>query len=201
MGKPHAQRQSEIIQSALALAAETGEKNVTTQAIADRVGIAQATVFRHFKSRDAIFTGAINWLSSQLFEALAPCFNPASMPPDERLKLLIREQLELINQHKGLPRLLFSDRLHQESPALKEAVQTIITRYLAQVSRMIEDGIKSGCFKPELNPDNTATMVAALIQGTVMRWSLFEFNFKLEDEADQLQSFVLDSIVSRSVEH
>ena len=200
MGKPHAQRQAEIIQSALALAAETGEKNVTTQAIADRVGIAQATVFRHFKSRDAIFTGAISWLESQLFESLSPCFKSASMPPDERLKLLISGQLELINRHKGLPRLLFSDRLHQESPALKVAVQTIITRYLAQLSRLIGDGIEAGCFKADLDPENTATMVAALIQGTVMRWSLFEFNFNLEDEADQLQSFVLDS-VSLSVEN
>ena len=201
MGKPHAQRQAEIIQSALALAAETGEKNVTTQAIADRVGIAQATVFRHFKSRDAIFTGAINWLASQLFEALSPCFDPASMSPDERLKLLIRGQLELISRHKGLPRLLFSDRLHQESPALKEAVQTIITRYLAQVSRLIEEGIEAGYFKAELDPNNTAMMIAALIQGTVMRWSLFEFNFKLEDEADQLQSFILGSVVSLSEEN
>lgn len=200
MGKPHAQRQAEIIQSALALAAETGERNVTTQAIADRVGIAQATVFRHFGSRDAIFTSAINWLASQLFETLSPCFNAISMQPDERLKLLISGQLGLISRHKGLPRLLFSDRLHKESPALKATVQAIITRYITQVSRLIEDGIETGCFQSELDPDDTARLVAALIQGTVMRWSLFEFNFDLEGEVPQLQSFVLRS-VSQSIQN
>ncbi|MCP4262009.1 MAG: TetR/AcrR family transcriptional regulator [Planctomycetes bacterium] len=99
-----------------------GVKKVTTQAIADRVGIAQATIFRHFKSCDAIFSEAIEWLAGQLFEALSSCFN-SQAAPDERLGLLIERQLSFISKHKGLPGLLFSDRMHLESPVLKAAVQ------------------------------------------------------------------------------
>jgi len=194
MGKPHAQRQSEIIQSALALAGELGVQKVTTQAIADRVGIAQATVFRHFKSRDAIFRAVIEWLSSQLFDALQPCFSAQSSPPDERLNLLIERQLMLISRHRGMPRMLFSDRLHLESPMLKETVQKIIFSYLEQLTGLINEGIQSGHFKPDLDAQATARMVAALIQGTVMRWSLFDFNFKLEAQAGLLQTFVLNSV-------
>lgn len=194
MGKPHLQRQSEIIQSALALAGELGVQKVTTQAIADRVGIAQATVFRHFKSRDAIFAAVIEWLAAQLSEALQPCFATRSGGPDERLSLLIERQLSLISQHRGMPRMLFSDRLHLESPMLKETVQKIIFHYLEQLTGLIEEGVQSGHFKPELDALATAKMVAALIQGTVMRWSLFDFNFKLEAQADLLQTFVLNSV-------
>ena len=195
MGKPHAQRQSEIIQSALALAAEVGVSNVTTQAIADRVGIAQATVFRHFESRDAIFSGAIEWLAKQLFEDLAPCFESTDLPADTRLEMVIQRQLNLISRHRGLPRLLFSDRLHMESSRLKESVQKIVSRYLGNLTILIEDGVNSGCFRAELDAHKTATMVAALIQGTVMRWSLFDFKFKLEDESAEIQSFVIHSLL------
>ncbi len=194
MGKPHAQRQSEIIQSALQLAAEVGVKKVTTQAIADRVGIAQATVFRHFKSRDAIFSGAIEWLASQLFEDLKPCFDDMESPADTRLKMLIQRQLMLISRHKGLPRLLFSDQLHMESPELKQTVQQIIFRYQSKLTALIEDGVRAGRFRSELDARMTAQMVAGTIQGTVMRWSLFDFDFKLEDEAAVLQSFILHSV-------
>jgi len=92
MGKPHKERKAEIIQGALTLAAELGVKKVTTQAIADHVGIAQATVFRHFKTRDEIFSGAIGWLATSMFEALSGCFS-SSEPADVKLRLLVVRHL------------------------------------------------------------------------------------------------------------
>jgi AcrR family transcriptional regulator len=180
MGKPHAQRKAEIISSALELAAEVGVKKVTTQAIADRVGIAQATVFRHFKSRDLIFSEAIEWLAGQLFEVLSVCFNDKTLSADDRLDLLIKQQLGFIARNKGLPRLLFSDRLHIESPALKGVVRNIMKRYSQQLATLIDEGIAAGCFKKGIDPLETATMVTALIQGTV----------KLEDEAEPILRFL-----------
>ncbi len=190
MGKPHAQRKAEIISSALDLAAEVGVKKVTTQAIADRVGIAQATVFRHFKSRDLIFSEAIEWLAGQLFEVLSGCFNDKTLSADDRLNMLINKQLGFIARHKGLPRLLFSDRLHIESPALKGVVRNIMKRYTQQLATLIDEGIAAGCFKKGIDPLETATMVTALIQGSVMRWSIFDFEFKLEDEAEPILRFL-----------
>lgn len=189
MGKPHKERKSEIIQSALALAAELGVKKVTTQAIADHVGIAQATVFRHFKTKDAIFAEAIGWLANNLFKVLASSFD-SDANADERLKLLITRQLKFISQHKGLPRLLFSDRLHLESPTLKKAVQKIMQRYTTKVAQLIKEGKESGCFRDDLDADKTAQYIAALIQGLVMRWSIFDFDFELEHEAEGLLDFI-----------
>ncbi len=187
MGKPHAQRKAEIIHSVLALSAEVGAKKVTTQAIADRVGIAQATVFRHFKTRDHIFAETIQWLAGQLFESLSSCLNNQKQPADERLSSLITRQLGFVSRHQGLPRILFSDQLHIESPALKGVVQTVMSRYTRQVAALIDEGVATGCFKQGIRSIETATLITALIQGTVMRWSIFDFNFDLEDEAEPIQ--------------
>ncbi len=197
MGKPHAQRKDEIIRSALDLAAETGVKKVTTQAIADRVGIAQATVFRHFKTRDSIFAEAIEWLAGQLFETLAICFNDQTLAANERLNMLIQRQLGIISRHKGLPRLLFSDRLHIESPALKGVVQTIMNRYTQQLGLLIDEGKAQGCFRQDVNSTETATLITALVQGTVMRWSIFDFDFELEDQAAPIQEFLNNTLITR----
>ncbi len=193
MGKPHQQRKLEIIQSALSLAAKFGVKKVTTQAIADDVGIAQATVFRHFKTKDAIFAEAVGWLANNLFKVLAGSFS-LNASADVRLKLLISRQLKFISQHKGVPRLLFSDRLHLESPVLKQAVQEIMQRYTSKVASLLEEGIESGCFRADLDAAKTAGYIAALIQGLVMRWSIFDFDFTLEKEADQLYSFINNAV-------
>ena len=194
MGKPHAERKVEIIQSALSLAADQGVGNVSTQAIADRVGIAQSTIFRHFKTRDAIFAAAIDWLAQGLFDTIDPCFN-GSGPTSERLKMLIRRQLRFISEHKGLPRLLFSDRLHLESPVLKQAVQAIVERYISKLSALLRTGIESGEFKSDLDANKTARYISALLHGLVLRWSLFNFAFPLEDEAESMIAFLDTTLV------
>ena len=189
MGKPRAERQQEIIEAAMQLAAEKGAKDVTTQAIADRVCIAQPTVFRHFKTRDAIFSATIDFIAANLFKALEVFFTGTG-PADERLHNLIVKQLSIISKNKGLPRLLFSDRLHLESPALKAAVQKVMSRYSGQVAALIKEGQASGCFNAQLDADESASLIMAMVQGLLMRWSVFDFEFSLELEAEPLWCFI-----------
>lgn len=100
MRKSSEERKAEIIQGALDIASEAGVTRVTTQAIADRVGIAQPTVFRHFKTRDAIFMAALEWVSGNVFRLLeADMLRNA--PADERLKTFLKRQLFLLNKQKA----------------------------------------------------------------------------------------------------
>ena len=108
--------------------------------------MAQATIFRHFKTRDAIFADAIEWLASKLFLTLSDCFS-GEAPADQRLQQLVSKQLKFISQHKDYRVLLFSDRLHLESPVLKQAVQKIMQRYTKEVAKLIREGMDTGCFR------------------------------------------------------
>lgn len=197
MGKPHQQRREEIIQVAMDLAAEHGVKQVTTQAIADRVGIAQPTVFRHFKNRDAIFGAAIGWIAEALFKALEGFFS-GSLPADERLRQMLSRQLSFISRQPGLPRLLFSDQLHLESPALKAAVQEVMNRYTTRVADLLREGVETDRFRADLDSEVSARYIAALIQGLVMRWSIYDFAFELEPEGERLWAFIHAALEPRS---
>lgn len=186
--KSHEERKAEIIQGALELASETGVKEVTAQAIADRIGIAQPTIFRHFKSRGAIFRAAMEWVSRALFTVLEG-LNQAGGPARERLQKLLSRQLKFVSKQKGLPRLLFSDRLHLEDPELKATARRIMERYITHLETIIQSGIDSGEFRKDLDPAQTARFIAATIQGLIMRWSIYEFSFNLEEEAPVLWNF------------
>ncbi len=198
MRKTHEQRKTEIIQTALVLAAELGVKKVTTQVIADKIGVSQATIFRHFKTRELIFVLAIEWLSGQMYAQLSPYFSDNTQLASTRLNLLIERQMNFIAENKGLPRLLFSDQLHLESSALKEAVQNVMQGYITQVQRLLQEGIDEGVFKAKINTQASAKLVAALIQGTVMRWSIFDYTFNLNDEIEPIQSIVTAALQSNS---
>ncbi|MBE9535833.1 MAG: TetR/AcrR family transcriptional regulator [Proteobacteria bacterium] len=193
MGKPHEERKEEIIRKTLELAADKGVTRLTTQAIADRVGIAQSTIFKHFKTRDAILGAAIKWISSQIFSLLEQTSKESSSPR-ERLHHLINRHLTLVSKHKGLPRLLFSDRLHLESPHLKKAVQQVMSTYMKRVSEIIREGIEEGQFRNDADPEETARCFVALLQGLIVRWSIFDFSFPIEKEGEELWRFLWSSL-------
>jgi len=193
LGKPHEERKEEIIEKTLELAAEEGATRLTTQMIADRVGIAQSTIFKHFKTRDAIFSAAINWISGQLFRVIEQT-SRESTSPKERLHYLINRHLVLASKHRGLPRLLFSDRLHMESPHLKKVVQQAMGRYMELVTDIIREGIAEGQFRNDADPEETARCFIALLQGLIVRWSIFDFSFPIEKESDALWRFLWSSL-------
>ena len=189
MGKPQEERRKEIVQATMELAAEQGIKKVTTQAIADRVGIAQPTVFRHFKTREAIFAAVIGWISENLFKAISKGANPDAAA-DEKLHLLLQRQLNFISKHRAVPKVLFSDLLHLESPKLKAALQQVMNRYIKRVTELLNEGIETGLFRENLDANETARYLTAMIQGLVLRWSIYEYSFPLENEADLIWKFL-----------
>ena len=189
MGKPQEERRKEIVQAAMEKAAETGIKKVTTQAIADKVGIAQPTVFRHFKTRDDIFAAVIGWIAENLSKAILSGTDPEDTP-DEQLRKLLQSQLTFINKHRAVPKVLFSDLLHLESPKLKSLLQELMNGYIKRVTQLLEQGKKDGLYREALNAEQTARYIAALIQGLVLRWSVYEFNFSLEKEAQNIWDFL-----------
>jgi AcrR family transcriptional regulator len=196
MRKSGEERREEIIQAVLDLAAERGVGQVTAQAIADRVGIAQPTVFRHFKTRDAILRAALEWIGRSVLTVLTPIF-AGSGPADQRLRQLLSRQLHFISQRKGLPRLLFSERLHLEDPELKAVVRRIMETYTGRVRVLLDEGVDEGRFRPDLDTEETARLITALVQGLVMRWSISDFEFPLEAQGDALWRFLEPALVAR----
>lgn len=185
MRKSHEERKSEIIEAALEVTADRGVGAATTQAIADRAGIAQPTIFRHFKNRNAIFEAAVSGVAEALFRNISGLLEGYD-PADTRLQELIRRQLRFIGRHRGVPRLLFSDRLHLEIPALRNAVLGVMARYSQAIGGLIEEGIWEGRFREDLDPVETARVLLSVIQGLVVRWSLSGYAFDLEEEADAI---------------
>ena len=59
-------RQEQIIKAALALIAATGVRSFTTRALAEKVGLTDGSLFRHFKNKKSIVFAAIDQLEAWL---------------------------------------------------------------------------------------------------------------------------------------
>ena len=60
------ERRREIVAAVLELARERGPDSITTQAIADRIGVTQGALFRHFPDKEAIWLAVFAWVRESL---------------------------------------------------------------------------------------------------------------------------------------
>ncbi|MCW9039767.1 MAG: TetR family transcriptional regulator C-terminal domain-containing protein, partial [Rhodospirillales bacterium] len=124
-----------------------------------------------------------------VFAALEPHFSSAG-PADRRLRAVITAHLAVIATRRGIPRLLFSDRLHLEDPALKSVALRIMKRYAGRLAGVLREGAECGVFRRDLASDDVAVLIVTLIQGAVLRWSLCDFEFQLSEQADPIWAFL-----------
>lgn len=188
--KSHAERREEIARTALELAGVRGVAKVSTQAIADHMGVSQATVFRHFKTRDDVFLEAIGLIKRDVMQALAPIFDDKATPGAVRLERLIHAHLGFVQDRHGIPALLFSDCLHQESPHLKAEIRQLMKAYGGRVAQLVMDGVADGSLRADADPALLGQTVVTMVQGVVLRWSLFDHSFDLQSQANVVWALI-----------
>ncbi len=180
--KPAAERKAQIIDEAMRLAADLGPDRMTTQKLADAVGITQAAIFRHFPNKSEIWQAVADRIGS----AMPARILESEEPPLDRMRSIVQRQFEFIVKTPSIPAILYSRELHAENEELRKQFSTMITRRLALFSGLFQAAIETGDIRADLDPDDAARLVLAFIQGIAMRWSMEERSFDLVDDGMRL---------------
>ncbi len=99
----HQAREEAILQSACRLLGEKAFDAMTMDDVANAVGIAKASLYKHFCSKEELCSAAMVQILGRVQSYLAEL--PADMPPAEKLRALVRWSLErlLTNEMPLLP--------------------------------------------------------------------------------------------------
>ncbi|RPJ44943.1 MAG: TetR/AcrR family transcriptional regulator, partial [Betaproteobacteria bacterium] len=130
------ERREEIIRVTLELAARQGVDDVTTQDMAQAMGVTQGAVFRHFPSKDAIWLAVMQWVRDRLMSVLGRAAGQGCDPLDA-LQRMFFAHIDFIAGHPAIPRVLMSENLHGRSPALRQLVTEIMLAYEAKIAGLL----------------------------------------------------------------
>lgn len=161
-------RREQILEAALALLSDTPLEELTTRQIAERVGVSQPALFRHFKSRDEIVFEALVQVRESLAGAAAAVLDPAA-PPLEQLRSFARALLGHVAANPGVPRLVFGA---PRDPALLAALRDLAGAQRTLVTTLLEAARGAGALDPSVDPAVGARAFVAMVQGTVLQWML-----------------------------
>lgn len=165
---PADERRAVTVDAVIDLAAEQNPSEITTSAIAKRMGLTQGALFRHFPTKDAILQAVMEWVAEQLLSRVDKAAEVASSPL-QALEAVFMAHIDFVVQRPGVPRIIFGELQRAEETAPKQLVQTIVRRYGERLHKLIEAGKANGELDPGLDSEAAAILFIGTIQGLVMQ--------------------------------
>ena len=178
------QRKDQSIRAVLDLAAREGPDRLSTQQIARAVGVTQPAIFRHFPTKQDLWTG----VAEEIAEQMRRCWHrtlAGSSGPLPALCALIAAQLDLLQTRPAILAIVFSHELQYENPALREIFRDLMMDLHGHIADLVAATRGARAVMSETDRE-AAFLFLALVQGVALRWSLSGREFDLVEEGRRL---------------
>jgi AcrR family transcriptional regulator len=188
-------RKTEIVDTALRLADTVGPDRLTTNTIAEAIGLTQPGIFRHFPRKGDIWNAVAERIGALMVKRWEAA-NRDVADPVERIRATIGAQLRLIKTTPAIPAILFSRELHTKNKGLRTAFFALLKRFHHQIEVAVRDAQAAGRFRPGMAADDAAFLIVGLVQGLAVRWSLSGRSFDLAAEGLRLLDLQLSGFAA-----
>jgi AcrR family transcriptional regulator len=190
------ERQREIVATVLALARERGPEAITTQAIADRMGVTQGALFRHFPDKEAIWLAVFAWVREALGTVFATAVEKANSPL-AKLEAAFHAHVAFVAANPGVPRIVFHELQYPGDSPVRAAVRAMVVAYRRRLARLFTQAKAAGELPANLDAALAPVLFLGAIQGLVMQSALVGDEVGMTKRARQLFPLLLHGYQGR----
>lgn len=161
-------RRAEILETALKLAFEGGPNAVTTVAIAERLGLTQPAIYRHFRSKADLWGAITDQLGGQISANIA-AVEALEGPAVERLRALVLGHLALICRTPALPEIMVARDPDDAKAAMRAAMRERMVAFQKMLTRLCAEAQAQGALRADVMAKDVATLLMGILQSLVLR--------------------------------
>ena len=189
------ERRAATVQAVVDLAAEQNPAEITTTAIADRMGLTQGALFRHFPSKDAIWEAVMEWVAERLLARVDRAAAQAASPL-AALQAIFLAHADFVAEHPGVPRMLFGELQRAEATPAKRLARALLERYGERIRGRLEAGKAAGEVSAALDIDAGVILFVGTLQGLIMQSMLAGDLLRIRRDAPRVFAIYLAGIRS-----
>ena len=165
---PAQERRTITVETVVELASEQNPNDITTAAIAKRMGLTQGSLFRHFANKEAILQAVMEWVAERLLARIDKAAKQAvGVVP--KLEAIFMAHVWFVSAHPGVPRILFGELQRAENTAAKRMVCTLLKKYAGRLTVLMEQGKADGVIDSEVETASAVIVFIGTLQGLIMQ--------------------------------
>ncbi len=154
-------RREQIAEEALKLASQ-GVSAITMENVARSCGVVSSALYRHYRNKDELFDGVLALVRSKLLHGLDISAEKGKTPLD-MLRMLSRRHAELLYQHPGILRLIFSDAVLESNSARRNGIIALMKEYRTVAASIALKGQETGQIRKDIRPEDVVFMLLGSI--------------------------------------
>ena len=164
------ERRLQILQALAAMLEAPRGDRVTTAALAARLQVSEAALYRHFASKAQMFEGLIEFIEQSLFGLINRIVaeEPGALA---QLRRIVAMLLGFAERNPGMTRVLVGDALVNEDDRLQARINQLVDRIEASLRQCARNAIEQGRLPPDDDPSARASLVVSYVMGRWLRYA------------------------------
>lgn len=160
------ERKTQILQTLAHMLEGPSAERITTAALAARIEVSEAALYRHFKGKADMFAGLIDFIEQTLF-TLINKITTEEQSGLRQTKAIMTMLLGFAQKNRGMTRVLIGDALVSEDAALQARINQIHDR----IEAALKQALRFAATRNEIVADADLTAQAnALMSFVAGRW-------------------------------
>ena len=173
-------RRTQIADAAIKVVVKYGSEHVTVRRIAQETGITEGALYRHFKSKHDILALMVERTQEDIVAGIVK--GAAGRTPLGILESALRNHMSSIEQRKSVSFQVIAEIISLGDKKLNRKASEALERYTSYIGDLLSQAIEAGEIRKDVNPEETAILITAAIQGLVSKWALGNYSFNLEQQ-------------------
>jgi TetR/AcrR family transcriptional regulator len=181
MPRPKGERRLEILKALAEMLGASRWEKITTAALAARLDVSEAALYRHFASKAQMFEGLIEFIEQTLF-GLVNKITAEESSGLKQLEAIMTTLLGFAKKNPGMTRVLIGDALVNEDERLQARINQLHDRLEATLKQALRFAISE-----KQIPENTdaAAQANLMIAFVIGRWHQFAKSGFRRDPTEQ----------------
>lgn len=170
MARRPGERKQQILEALAQMLEEPQPERITTAALAQRLEVSEAALYRHFASKAQMYEGLIEFIEQALFSRINRI---TSEEPDglRQLRAIIALLLGFAEKNPGMTRVLVGEALVHENERLQARVNQLHDRLEAVLRQSLRIAASQQVYPAQ--PDGSAAHANVLLCFVLGRWHQF----------------------------
>ncbi len=180
------ERRLQILQTLAAMLQEPGADRITTAALAARLAVSEAALYRHFASKAQMFEALIDFIESSVFSLINQITerDDSGAAQAQRIVLVL---LQFGEKNPGMVRVMVGDALVFEHERLMQRMSQFFDRVEGQLRQCLRvAGDAAGDTTPTAHAQVLASGLTALVAGRLQRFARSGFRRSPTEHLDSL---------------
>ncbi|NNM63548.1 MAG: nucleoid occlusion factor SlmA [Burkholderiales bacterium] len=164
------ERREQILQCLAGMLEEPGTERITTAALAQRLQVSEAALYRHFASKAQMFEALIEFIEHSVFGLINQITQQQESGAQQAARI-VQALLGFAEKNAGLCRVMSGDALVGEHVRLQLRMNQFFERVEAALRQSLKLAVEQGGMASGFNPAQRAQLLAIYVCGCLLQFT------------------------------